>query len=68
VLLDVAAFALASVLIVMLPDPDTLVIGIVRGGRRRGSPPRPASCAGSACALVEKGDDDCLGGHCTDLA
>jgi len=49
VLLDVAAFALASVLIVMLPGPDTLVIvrGIVRGGRRRGL----TTAAGILCGL-----------------
>lgn len=48
-LLDVAAFALASVLIVMLPGPDTLVIvrGIVRGGRRRGL----TTAAGILCGL-----------------
>jgi len=49
VLLAVAAFALASVLIVVLPGPDTLVIvrGIVRGGRRRGL----TTAAGILCGL-----------------
>ncbi len=48
-LLAVAAFALASVLIVVLPGPDTLVIvrGIVRGGRRRGL----TTAAGILCGL-----------------
>ncbi len=49
-LLAVAAFALASAFIVVLPGPDTLVIvrGIVRGGRRRGL----TTAAGILCGLA----------------
>jgi threonine/homoserine/homoserine lactone efflux protein len=37
-LVAIAAFTLAAVLIILIPGPDTLVVlrGIVRGGRRRG--------------------------------
>ena len=44
------SFTLASVLIALLPGPDSLVVvrGLVRGGRRRGT----ATAAGVLCGLV----------------
>jgi threonine/homoserine/homoserine lactone efflux protein len=50
VLLSLLSFTVASVLIVLLPGPDTLVVvrGLVRGGRRGGS----ATAAGVLAGLV----------------
>jgi threonine/homoserine/homoserine lactone efflux protein len=50
VLVALLSFTLASVLIVLLPGPDSLVVvrGIVRGGRRGGA----ATAAGVLCGLV----------------
>jgi threonine/homoserine/homoserine lactone efflux protein len=50
VLVAVVSFALASVLIVLLPGPDSLVVvrGLVRGGRRGGA----TTAAGVLCGLV----------------
>jgi threonine/homoserine/homoserine lactone efflux protein len=50
VLLTLASFTLASVLIVLLPGPDSLVVvrGLVRGGRRGGA----TTAAGVLCGLV----------------
>jgi len=50
VLVALASFTLASVLIVLLPGPDSLVVvrGLVRGGRRGGA----ATAAGVLCGLV----------------
>lgn len=49
-LVELASFTLASVLIVLLPGPDSLVVvrGLVRGGRRDGT----ATAAGVLCGLV----------------
>jgi len=50
VLVAVAAFTLAAVLIVLLPGPDTLVVvrGIMRGGRRQGL----VTALGNLCGLA----------------
>jgi threonine/homoserine/homoserine lactone efflux protein len=50
VLIALASFLLASVLIVLLPGPDTLVVvrGLVRGGRSGGV----STAAGVLCGLV----------------
>jgi threonine/homoserine/homoserine lactone efflux protein len=50
VLLAFVSFTLASVLIVLLPGPDSLVVvrGLVRGGRRGGA----TTAAGVLCGLV----------------
>jgi threonine/homoserine/homoserine lactone efflux protein len=50
VLLSFASFTLASVLIVLLPGPDSLVVvrGLVRAGRRGGA----TTSAGVLCGLV----------------
>jgi threonine/homoserine/homoserine lactone efflux protein len=50
VLLALVSFTLASVLIVLLPGPDSLVVvrGLVRGGRRGGA----TTAAGVLCGLV----------------
>lgn len=49
-LVALASFTLASILIVLLPGPDSLVVvrGLVRGGRRGGA----ATAAGVLCGLV----------------
>lgn len=49
-LLALVSFTLASVLVVLLPGPDSLVVvrGLVRGGRRGGA----ATAAGVLCGLV----------------
>lgn len=49
-LVALISFTLASVLIVLLPGPDSLVVvrGLVRGGRRGGA----ATAAGVLCGLV----------------
>ena len=49
-LVALVSFTLASVLIVLLPGPDSLVVvrGLVRGGRRGGA----ATAAGVLCGLV----------------
>ena len=49
-LVAVAAFTLAAVLIVLLPGPDTLVVvrGIMRGGRRQGL----VTALGNLCGLA----------------
>ena len=49
-LVELASFTLASVLIVLLPGPDSLVVvrGLVRGGRRGGA----STAAGVLCGLV----------------
>lgn len=49
-LLALVSFTLASVLIVLLPGPDSLVVvrGLVRGGRRGGA----ATAAGVLCGVV----------------
>lgn len=49
-LVELASFTLASVLIVLLPGPDSLVVvrGLVRGGRRGGS----MTAVGVLCGLV----------------
>ena len=50
VLVALISFTLASVLIVLLPGPDSLVVvrGLVRGGRRGGA----STAAGVLCGLV----------------
>jgi threonine/homoserine/homoserine lactone efflux protein len=50
VLVALVSFTLASVLIVLLPGPDSLVVvrGLVRGGRRGGA----STAAGVLCGLV----------------
>jgi threonine/homoserine/homoserine lactone efflux protein len=50
VLVALISFTLASVLIVLLPGPDSLVVvrGLVRGGRRGGA----TTAAGVLCGLV----------------
>jgi threonine/homoserine/homoserine lactone efflux protein len=50
VLLALASFTVASVLIVLLPGPDSLVVvrGLVRNGRRGGA----STAAGVLCGLV----------------
>jgi threonine/homoserine/homoserine lactone efflux protein len=50
VLVALVSFTLASVLVVLLPGPDSLVVvrGLVRGGRRGGA----ATAAGVLCGLV----------------
>jgi threonine/homoserine/homoserine lactone efflux protein len=50
VLFALVSFTLASVLVVLLPGPDSLVVvrGLVRGGRRGGA----ATAAGVLCGLV----------------
>jgi threonine/homoserine/homoserine lactone efflux protein len=50
VLIALASFTLASVLVVLLPGPDSLVVvrGLVRGGRRGGA----ATASGVLCGLV----------------
>jgi threonine/homoserine/homoserine lactone efflux protein len=50
VLVALISFTLASVLIVLLPGPDSLVVvrGLVRGGRRGGA----TAAAGVLCGLV----------------
>jgi threonine/homoserine/homoserine lactone efflux protein len=50
VLVAFASFTVASVLIVLLPGPDSLVVvrGLVRGGRQGGA----ATAAGVLCGLV----------------
>ncbi len=49
-LVELTSFTLASVLIVLLPGPDSLVVvrGLVRGGRRGGA----STAAGVLCGLV----------------
>jgi len=50
VLVALISFTLASILIVLLPGPDSLVVvrGLVRGGRRGGA----STAAGVLCGLV----------------
>jgi threonine/homoserine/homoserine lactone efflux protein len=50
VLVALVSFTLASILIVLLPGPDSLVVvrGLVRGGRRGGA----STAAGVLCGLV----------------
>ena len=49
-LVALVSFTLASILIVLLPGPDSLVVvrGLVRGGRRGGA----STAAGVLCGLV----------------
>jgi threonine/homoserine/homoserine lactone efflux protein len=60
VLVALISFTLASILIVLLPGPDSLVVvrGLVRGGRRGGA----STAAGVLCGLVVWGGGGRLGG------